>query len=86
VSNPADLDVFSALVSGLAHQQVANDPGGESLGPPGPAGRRHVPRRRRPASAAKHPGGGAIMTQTTITDVTAVPRIGHDEAMRIAAH
>jgi AcrR family transcriptional regulator len=27
-SDPADVDVFSALVSGLAHQQVANDPGG----------------------------------------------------------
>jgi len=29
VDSPADLDVFSALVSGLAHQQVANDPGGD---------------------------------------------------------
>lgn len=29
VSDPADVDVFSALVSGLAHQQVANDPGGD---------------------------------------------------------
>ncbi len=29
VDDPADLDVFSALVSGLAHQQVANDPGGD---------------------------------------------------------
>jgi AcrR family transcriptional regulator len=27
-SDPADVDVFSALVNGLAHQQVANDPGG----------------------------------------------------------
>lgn len=25
----ADVDVFSSLVSGLSHQQVANDPGGE---------------------------------------------------------
>ena len=25
----ADVDLFSAIVSGLAHQQVANDPGGE---------------------------------------------------------
>lgn len=29
VSDPQDVDVFSALVSGLAHQQVANDPGGD---------------------------------------------------------
>ena len=29
VSDPSDVDVFSALVSGLAHQQVANDPGGD---------------------------------------------------------
>jgi AcrR family transcriptional regulator len=29
VTNPRDVDVFTALVSGLAHQQVANDPGGE---------------------------------------------------------
>jgi AcrR family transcriptional regulator len=29
VSDPADLDIFSALVNGLAHQQVANDPGGD---------------------------------------------------------
>jgi AcrR family transcriptional regulator len=28
-SDPADVDVFSALASGLAHQQVANDPGGD---------------------------------------------------------
>lgn len=28
-SEPGDVDVFSALVSGLAHQQVANDPGGD---------------------------------------------------------
>jgi AcrR family transcriptional regulator len=29
VTDPVDVDVFSALVSGLAHQQVANDPGGD---------------------------------------------------------
>jgi AcrR family transcriptional regulator len=29
VTDQADLDVFSALVSGFAHQQVANDPGGD---------------------------------------------------------
>jgi AcrR family transcriptional regulator len=28
-ADPADTDVFSALVNGLAHQQVANDPGGD---------------------------------------------------------
>jgi AcrR family transcriptional regulator len=28
-SDPADVDIFSALVNGLAHQQVANDPGGD---------------------------------------------------------
>ena len=28
VHDPADVDVFTAVVSGLAHQQVANDPGG----------------------------------------------------------
>jgi hypothetical protein len=27
LSDPSDLDVFSALVNGLAYQQVANDPG-----------------------------------------------------------
>ena len=27
--DPEDVDVFSALVTGLAHQQVANDPGGD---------------------------------------------------------
>ena len=29
VSEPGDVDLFSAMVSGLAHQQVANDPGGD---------------------------------------------------------
>lgn len=29
ITDQADLDVFSALVSGFAHQQVANDPGGD---------------------------------------------------------
>ena len=29
VSDQADVDVFSALVTGLAHQQIANDPGGK---------------------------------------------------------
>ena len=29
VSDPGDVDVFTALVSGLGHQQVANDPGGQ---------------------------------------------------------
>ena len=28
VHEPADIDVFTAIVTGLAHQQVANDPGG----------------------------------------------------------
>lgn len=28
VEDQADLDIFTALVSGMAHQQVANDPGG----------------------------------------------------------
>ena len=29
VDRPGQLDVFSALISGLAHQQIANDPGGK---------------------------------------------------------
>jgi AcrR family transcriptional regulator len=29
VTEPADIDLFSALVSGMGHQQVANDPGGD---------------------------------------------------------
>ena len=29
VTDPDDIDLFTALVSGLAHQQVANDPGGD---------------------------------------------------------
>jgi AcrR family transcriptional regulator len=29
ITEPADLDIFTALVNGLAHQQVANDPGGD---------------------------------------------------------
>ena len=29
VHDQGDVDVFTALVSGLAHQQVANDPGGK---------------------------------------------------------
>ena len=29
VDGPDDVDLFSAIVSGLAHQQVANDPGGD---------------------------------------------------------
>jgi AcrR family transcriptional regulator len=32
VTDQDDVDLFSALVSGLAHQQVANDPGGERWG------------------------------------------------------
>ena len=29
IDGPGDVDLFSAIVSGLAHQQVANDPGGD---------------------------------------------------------
>jgi AcrR family transcriptional regulator len=29
VTEPEDFDLFTALVSGLSHQQVANDPGGD---------------------------------------------------------
>jgi hypothetical protein len=29
VTNAGDADLFTALVAGLAHQQVANDPGGD---------------------------------------------------------
>jgi hypothetical protein len=29
VTDPDDLDLFTALVSGLGHQQIANDPGGD---------------------------------------------------------
>jgi AcrR family transcriptional regulator len=29
LDGPSDVDLFSAIVSGLAHQQVANDPGGD---------------------------------------------------------
>lgn len=29
VTEQADIDIFTALVNGLAHQQVANDPGGD---------------------------------------------------------
>jgi hypothetical protein len=29
VHDQADIDVFTALVSGLGHQQIANDPGGK---------------------------------------------------------
>jgi AcrR family transcriptional regulator len=29
VQSQAEMDIFSALVNGLAHQQVANDPGGQ---------------------------------------------------------
>jgi AcrR family transcriptional regulator len=29
ITGPSEVDVFSALASGLAHQQVANDPGGD---------------------------------------------------------
>jgi AcrR family transcriptional regulator len=32
VFEPGDVDLFSAMVSGLAHQQVANDPGGNRWG------------------------------------------------------
>lgn len=28
-SNPDDIDLFTAIVAGLSHQQVANDPGGD---------------------------------------------------------
>lgn len=28
ITAPADIDLFSALINGMAHQQVANDPGG----------------------------------------------------------
>jgi AcrR family transcriptional regulator len=28
IRDPADIDLFSALMNGMAHQQVANDPGG----------------------------------------------------------
>ena len=29
MTDPGDLDLFTAIVSGLTHQQVANDPGGD---------------------------------------------------------
>ena len=32
VRSPAEMDMFTALVSGLAHQQIANEPGGRRCG------------------------------------------------------
>jgi hypothetical protein len=29
ISDPADMDVYTALISGLIAQQLANDPGGQ---------------------------------------------------------
>jgi AcrR family transcriptional regulator len=62
VRDPADVDVFTALVSGLGHQQIANDPGGKRW--VRQAGRvvemflADVDRRRQPAAttpSAKEP-------------------------------
>ena len=46
-ADPEDVDVFSALVNGLAHQQVANDPGGDRWVRLGRTGSGHVSGRRR---------------------------------------
>ena len=49
VTDPEDFDVFTALVAGLADQQVANDPGGDRWVRHSASRRRHVLRRHRPA-------------------------------------
>ena len=80
----ADVDVFCALASGLAHQQVANDPGGDRWVR---LAERAVEMfladvdRRRQRSARK----GARDDPGNHAGRDTIPRIAHDEAMRIAA-
>ncbi len=52
VTDPEDFDVFTALVAGLADQQVANDPGGDRWVRHSRSGRRHVLCRHRSAPRA----------------------------------
>ena len=49
ISRDEDADVYTALIGGLVNQQLANDPGGQQVAPPDPAGDVDVRRRSRSA-------------------------------------
>jgi hypothetical protein len=75
ITDDRDGDLWTALVSGLAAQQIADEPGWPPVDRPHRARRDRVP-------ACPRPGRHAMTT--THTDV-AVPRIRHgDEADRLA--
>ena len=44
MSDPDDIDVYTALISGLVAQQLANDRGGAAVAPAYPPGHEHVRR------------------------------------------
>ena len=46
ITDPDAMDLWTALISGLVNQQLANDPGGDPLGPARRPHGRHVPRVR----------------------------------------
>ena len=69
VTGQGDLDVFSAIVAGLAHQQIANDPGGKRW--VRQAGRvvdmflADVGKRRRTPARTSHPHRPPALTEDT---------------------
>ena len=86
-NDPDDLDLFTAIVSGLSHQQVANDPGGDRWVR---LSRRAVEMYladvdRHPKTDGTTPPKGHPMMTSAAIDVTTIERITHDEAMAITA-
>ena len=78
--------MFTALVAGLADQQVANDPGGDRwVGPAAASWRCSSPMIDDPTPTDHQREGRADDHDHDSIDVTTIPRIDHDEAMAIAA-
>ena len=77
LTRPHDMDLYTALVAGLAPSSSPTIPAA-TAGCASWRGDRHVARPRPDAR-------GGDDHDATGTDVTTIPRIGHDEAMRITA-
>lgn len=70
ITDAASLDLWTALLTGMVDQQLANDPGGQALDPTPRRRRGHVP--RTPEKGAQAQGRHADLGQTS----RAIPKVG----------
>ena len=80
--DPAAVDVWTALLMGLASQQVGNDPGGDRMEAPGRPCRRCLHRTRdRPQSVVTPYPGASVITNHDHRGSAPVPRMRHFAAI-----